>query len=296
MRDGKSVYVRIIGKGSPVIFLHGFGMHSGHWLPFLLPLSHRYRFYLPDMRGFGKSAAVSHNSDCVLTNYAEDLHDIMEHYQLTGLPLAGISMGAFVAMQYFRLHPENKITAYLNIDQSPFVHQSSDWHYGMFGRDGAVRFRILEELHKTAAEFGPDCLFAELPDDFQQAFLHELSEFVGYAVSSPAQRRLVRQLWRFPLLANQILPASHWFAYNTCLGAYLQQDYDMRPLMASLNFPVWVLAGMKSAMYPWQGQKYIADQCTRGNFIPFKKSGHMPMVDEPGKFVRVTGAFLQKHC
>ncbi|OZG70783.1 hypothetical protein BTA51_24700 [Hahella sp. CCB-MM4] len=294
MRDGKSVYVRVVGKGSPVIFLHGFGMHSGHWLPFLLPLSHRYRFYLPDMRGFGRSAGVRHNSECVLTNYAEDLQDMIEHFHLSDFPMAGISMGAFIAMQYFRLAPDHRVRAYLNIDQSPFVHQASDWSYGMFGADGQARFKILGELYREAREYSPETPFESLPKYFQQAFLHELSDFIGYAVSRPTQKRLVKQLWKFPFVANYVLPAAHWHAYNTCLGAYLHQDYDMRPLLENLDIPVWVLAGMRSDMYPWPGQKFIADQCVRGHFIPFKDSGHMPMLDEPGKFIRVANAFIQK--
>ena len=295
MRDGQKVFVRIIGKGRPTLFLHGFGMHSAHWLPFLLPLAHRYKFYLPDMRGFGESGQIRHNKPCVLTNYAEDLADIIDYFRLENFPLAGISMGAFISMQYFRTVPDPKVSAYLNIDQSPHIRCEGNWHYGLFGVDGIARFKLLEELYEGAKAFGPDTPFQHLPKDFQQAFLHELGDFIGYAFSKPLQKRWVKELWRFPSLADKVLPARQWFAYATCIGAYLTQDYDMRASLKTLEMPVWVLAGLKSDMYPWQGQKFIADQCRQGHFLPFEKSGHIPMLDEPRRFVQVANGFIRSH-
>src|SRR5690606_31655024 len=53
-RDGKRLFLRVLGRGQPFVLLHGFAMNSRHWLPFLWPFARRYQFILPDFRGFGR--------------------------------------------------------------------------------------------------------------------------------------------------------------------------------------------------------------------------------------------------
>ncbi|MBK8973322.1 MAG: alpha/beta hydrolase [Hahellaceae bacterium] len=285
-RDGKPVYVRILGRGKPCLILHGFGMHSTHWLPFLWPLRKEFRFFMPDFRGFGKSARTHHNQDCVLTNYADDIADILDAFQLRRVNLAGISMGAFAALQYMKSYGTDRVEAYLNIDQSPFVKATDDWEYGLFGQAGRHKLPLLERLYQAALNFNRDTPFEELPETFRSAFRQELGDFIAYALARAQQKTWIKRICDVPVLANSVLPGSHWQAYMTCLGSYLREDYDMRPLARELDIPVHVLAGMRSDMYPWQGQKYLSDHAPRGEFIPFAKSGHLPMFDQPRLFAQ----------
>lgn len=286
VRDGSSIYVRIVGRGQPLILLHGFGMNSRHWLPSIWPLRREFRFIMPDLRGFGRSAQQSHSQDCVLSNYADDLHDILNALQLRSVNLAGISMGAFTSLQYFRHYGTERVHRYLNIDQSPFVKQTADWQHGLFGEQGEWKLAGLARLHQKALAFDPLTPFEELPGAFQTAFHQELGDFIAYALANPAQKRLIKRACRTAGLAQAILPGAHWAAYVRCLGAYLHQDYDMRPLAAHLDIPVHVLAGMRSDMYPWEGQHWLAENCPYGEFLPFHRSGHLPMLDEPLRFVQ----------
>ncbi len=285
-RDGKSLYVRIMGRGKPCLVLHGFGMHSAHWVPFLWPLRHEFRFILPDLRGFGRSASVRHNQTCVLTNYAEDIADILQALQLRRINLAGISMGAFAALQYMKLNGTERVQSYMNIDQSPFIRATEDWEYGLFGKAGRHKLPILQRLYIAALQFRPEARFRDLPETFRSAFRQELGDFIAYALARTHQKFWVKRICQYPDLADTLLPGDHWRAYMTCLGAYLNRDYDMRPLAAKLDIPVHVLAGMRSDMYPWQGQKYLADHSPQGRFIAFNKSGHLPMLDQPRLFAK----------
>ena len=82
LHDGQSIHVRTVGRGKPVVLVHGFASNSSHWLPNVLPLAHRYRFILPDLRGFGRSSAAQITDHNVFEQYARDLHDVLEHFQL----------------------------------------------------------------------------------------------------------------------------------------------------------------------------------------------------------------------
>jgi len=52
------------------------------------------------------------------------------------------------------------------------------------------------------------------------------------------------------------------------------------------------MVGMKSPLYAPAGQMAIADYAPNVRIVRFHKSGHVPLVDEPLKFVRELGRFL----
>ena len=81
-RDKKNLSVRVIGQGQPVLLLHGLGMSSRHWLPFVLPYSRQFKFYMPDLRGAGHSAHIAFNQHDIIHNHMEDVQDIVQHFSL----------------------------------------------------------------------------------------------------------------------------------------------------------------------------------------------------------------------
>ncbi len=293
LRDGSALYVREIGKGKPVLVLHGFGMDSSHWLPSLIPLAGKYRFIIPDLRGFGKSHSVRHNNPCVLTNYAEDIQDILDHYQRP-MPLVGLSLGAFAAMQYHRLFGFDRITRYMNIDQAPHVLPETDWHWGLFGKQGLGRLSEMRQLLTDLRQYGEHFPYAELPLTLRHAMWHSLGDFIASALTRQYQKRLVRRVCRHENIITRLFPIDNWFAYVTCIAAYLERDYDMRPYLSSIDIPVTVVAGYRSEMYPWEGQVFMHSQIKSSKLETFRNSGHVPMLDEPIHFLRTLDSFLKE--
>ena len=53
-----SVHVESVGRGRPLVMLHGWAMHSGLWFPLLPRLIERYRMHLVDLPGHGYSDAL----------------------------------------------------------------------------------------------------------------------------------------------------------------------------------------------------------------------------------------------
>ena len=75
LRDGRSLHVHVVGRGGPgrtVVMLHGFGMHGARWLPLVAPLAHKYRFVLPDLRGFGRAQGVDYGHADVIGGDGDD--------------------------------------------------------------------------------------------------------------------------------------------------------------------------------------------------------------------------------
>lgn len=285
-RDGHPIYIRDIGKGAPVVLLHGFGMQSRHWLPFALPLAHKFRFLIPDLRGFGHSHLTDHNRDCVISNYADDLKDIVDHFQLNSFKLAGISMGAFVALQYQKVYGDKQVEGYMHIDQSPRSLNNQDWSWGLFGQHHSTRITkaktLIRELLPYLVRNTP---YHALPDALRKQLWQDLGDFFASALSRPLHKNIARKICANEQLIKQLMPTDNWQTYIRCLQAYLDQDYNMLPVLEKLNTPISLIVGLKSEMYPCGGQLRIADYAKNCEVIPFENSGHTPLIDQPLKFL-----------
>lgn len=292
VRDGAPIYVRTLGRGEPVVLLHGFGSHSGHWLPYALPLAHRYRFILPDMRGFGRSHRVNLNKPCLLTNYCEDLDDILDHLGLDQVALGGISMGACTSLQYHRLTGFARVSRYLHIDQSPCIHNDGDWSHGLFGAQQDSEFVHFKELLADIDAYARGTAWMDMPTEIRGRLIQAMARFYTYAFHKPLHHSAVGILARFEALAARLLPMQNWWAYLDVLRAYLEQDYDMRDSIADIPVPVTVMVGMHSRMYPPEGQLLVHERAGQSRLVRFERSGHAPIVDQPLKFLRELRAFL----
>ena len=94
-------------------------------------------------------------------------------------------------------------------------------------------------------------------------------------------------------LIRRIMPVDNWPVYIHCLKAYIEQNYDMREVLKSLKTPMSILVGIKSDMYPCGGQLRIADQHSNCQIIPFTRSGHTPLIDQPWLFLNTLRRFTQ---
>ena len=104
--DGTPLPISVIGNGTPVLMLHAFGMDTRQFLPFILPLTNHYRFYLPHFRGFGLATALTLPNFDFIEQYAEDTEQVLKYITIENnaatVSVAGISMGALVMWAYFR--------------------------------------------------------------------------------------------------------------------------------------------------------------------------------------------------
>lgn len=294
LRDGQQLFVRSVGRGQPVVLLHGFAMNASHWLPFALPNVQRYQFILPDLRGFGRSHCVPFNSDDILTNYVDDFHDVLDHFGLDKVILGGVSMGAYTALQLNRMGGFGRVSRYVNIDQCACARNEGDWQHGLFGPHQAREFDRFRTLLEEARQYHGIAYWA-LPPQFREKMVGNLIDFFCFAFSRPYQHLLARQLARHfeRLLTLGFLPVHNWPAYLKVMQAFMHQDYDMRASMASISVPTTFMVGMRSAMYPAAGQLQMHDYVPHAQVVKFHKSGHVPLIDEPIKFHRELQRFLK---
>lgn len=85
------------GRGPLLVFLHGYGSHSGFWDPWLPLLTPRYRCLRIDLPGFGHAPAPP-DADYSPRGLAEAVVDTLVHLDEGPATLVGHSLGGGVAL------------------------------------------------------------------------------------------------------------------------------------------------------------------------------------------------------
>ena len=91
------------GNGSPIVFVHGFPLDHSMWDVQVAALASGYRCLAPDLRGFGASSVTP--GTVTMEQMADDLADLLVALEIEEpVILCGLSMGGYVAWQFWRRH------------------------------------------------------------------------------------------------------------------------------------------------------------------------------------------------
>jgi pimeloyl-ACP methyl ester carboxylesterase len=292
MRDGARLNYLDIGRGAPMVLLHGFGMTGAMWLPFVLPLARRHRFILPDLRGFGGSHQLRFSQPDLLTQHAHDLEDLLRGLDLEDVHLGGLSMGACTALQYQRLFGFGRIRAYANMDQAPCIRSDADWPWGLMGERHEARMASGRRVMEACAGVDPDQPFAKLPRAVRRGLEQESADFLRDAFHNPLLRHGAAALVGRLLYGRLPWAVPSWRVTLEAVRSYTETDYDFRPSMRNIRIPMSIFVGMASTMYPPEGQLRIADYVPQAQIVPFENCGHAFPFEAPRRFVRALKQFL----
>jgi len=109
------LYSKIIGKGEPLLILHGFFGMSDNWKTLGNKFSEKYEVHLIDQRNHGRSF---HSDEFNYEVLVTDLFKYINHYQLEAVHLIGHSMGGKTAMLFAVTYPE-KVKKLIVADIAP---------------------------------------------------------------------------------------------------------------------------------------------------------------------------------
>ncbi len=90
-----------MGKGTPLLLVHGFPLDRTLWAPQLRALTRRCRVVAPDLGGFGESTGSAPYS---MDRWADDLAALLAALAIDRATIAGISMGGYIAFALWRRH------------------------------------------------------------------------------------------------------------------------------------------------------------------------------------------------
>lgn len=92
------------GKGTAIVFLHGFLENKNMWRETIQALPHSYRKIVIDLPGHGESGNLGyvHSMD----EMAEVVRSMLNHLKIKKVTLCGHSMGGYVALAFAELFPD----------------------------------------------------------------------------------------------------------------------------------------------------------------------------------------------
>jgi len=130
-RDNISLYVKIWGKGRPVILIHGWPLSADSWDEVAMSLADAgYQTIAYDRRGFGRSDQPWDGYD--YDTLAEDLADVMKNCGASDATLVGFSMGGGEVVRYMANHAGLNVRSIALVSSIvPYMLQTKDNPHGV---------------------------------------------------------------------------------------------------------------------------------------------------------------------
>ena len=104
------------GSGRPVVLIHGYPFNRSLWNEQVEVLSRSHRVIAPDLRGFGESDAAA--GTATMNRMAQDVALLLDHLQIARATIAGLSMGGYVALAFYKQLP-SRVRALILADTRP---------------------------------------------------------------------------------------------------------------------------------------------------------------------------------
>ena len=248
--SGKSVkiYYDTYGTGKPVVLIHGWPLNHEMWEYQLNELpKHNLRCIAYDRRGFGKSDRPFEKYD--YDTLAEDLKELLEQLNLTGVTLVGFSMGGGEIARYISKYGTSRIEKVVLVSAvTPFMLKQND---NPDGADKTVFDGMIEKLE------------ADRP-----AFLTTFAkQFYGVGIlSHPVSDQLLN--WN-QMLALMSSPK----ATIDCVRSFSETDF--RKDVIKINVPTLIIHGDADKIVPIgiAGDK-TAQLLPKAKYIVYENAPH----------------------
>ncbi|MBS3993019.1 MAG: alpha/beta hydrolase [Bacteroidetes bacterium] len=122
--DNVQLYVKIAGKGTPVLFLHGGPGSGSYWFEKIMgpDLEQNFQMIYLDQRGVGRSSSPV-NRNFSMERMVMDFEELRTHLKIKQWITAGHSFGGILQMGYALQHPD-AIKGMLMINTSLNFHQN----------------------------------------------------------------------------------------------------------------------------------------------------------------------------
>jgi proline iminopeptidase len=284
---GVLIYYMIVGRGAPLVIVHGGpGASHEYFLPYLLPLARHNRLIFIDERGSGKSEQLEDPKGYTVENMVEDLEAVREGLALGRISLLGHSYGGVLAQAYAFKYQRN-LTHLILASTFPSTQQMNEVFRRMKEKMSPdLRDRIDAMEKKGLFGEGPDYRKNRYPDQYMIAAWGE--GYFPYLYQN-------RPDPNYDPVENGVMS---WDLYREMWGSdgEFVIDGNLKSVeyvdrLAGIHVPTLIVAGDHDECDPSLSAE-IHEKIAGSQMVILPKSGHMTFVDQPNLFIHSVEEFL----
>jgi len=280
-----SLYSRVIGRGQPLIVLHG-GPDFDHkyLLPDLDRLANGYQLIYYDQRGRGLSADGVRAGDVTMASEVADLDAVRSHFKLEPVALLGHSWGTVLALEYALRHPA-RVSHLILMNPAPASTADFAALRKFYERKLGADLDRQREIQATSAyrSGDPDAVAARYrlhfkpalarPEHYEQLMGAMADAFVsqgkaGILKARAVETRLMAETWRL-------------------------RTYDLIPKLRALKIPTLVIYGDHDFI-PIETSLHIAKAIPGARLTTLRGCGHFPYLECPAEVRRAVDEFFSQ--
>ena len=245
------------GDGAAVVLLHGFPFDRSMWREQLEALGGEFRVVAPDLRGLGETPL---GDDVVsLEAMAEDVAALLDELNLGRVVLGGLSMGGYVAFEFFRKFPE-RVRALVLADTRP----QADTEDGRRTREENAQRALKEGMAPIVETMLPKLL------------------------SAGTRERGGEVLERVRAMMLDTNPEGAAAALRAMAGRRDQTD-----LLPSVGVPTLIVVGSEDSITPPSDAEGMNAKIEGSRLVVIEGAGHVSNVERPEEFNRALVEFLR---
>ncbi|HEX9296949.1 MAG TPA: alpha/beta fold hydrolase [Polyangiaceae bacterium] len=233
------------GSGEPIVLLHAFPLDGNMWAEQKRELARSARVLVPDLRGFGRSAAVP--PALTVDDHADDVAELLDRLAIKRVTLAGLSMGGYIALAFARRH-RNRLARLALAD----TRAAPDSPEGRAARDANIALVEGEGVAALVERLLPKLLSKGAPEEI-------VTRVRQMAASQNAE------------------------GVKAALAA-MRDRADSTTLVANLALPTAVIVGEADAISPPSEARAVAALVPGAELEIIPGAGHLSNLEAPAAF------------
>ena len=287
--NGLMVYYMTLGRGEPMVILHGGpGASHDYFLPYLLPLARHNRLVFIDERGSGRSQKLEDLAGYTVEKMAEDVETVRQALNLGKINLLGHSYGGVLAQAYALKYQRN-----LNHLILASTFSSTKAMNQVFVR---MKQNMSPELRDRIDRMEAAGLFGHGKDYEKNRYTKEYM----IAAWGEAYFPYIYQNHPDPNEDPETEGMMSWDLYREMWGSHGEFviDGNLRSVeytdrLATLTVPTLIVVGDHDECDPSLSQT-MHEKIAKSKLVILPKSGHMTFVDQNAMFVKAVDQFLHQ--
>lgn len=253
--NNHSIFYQVIGKGKPVMLVHGFGETSNVWKNQVEFFKDKVHLIIPDVPGSGKSEAID---DMSMEGMAEVVKAIMTTEKINSFTLIGHSMGGYISLAFAEKYFEN-------LEALGLFHSTA---YADSEEKKDIRSKGIDFIRKHGA--------------FE--FLKNTSPNLFSPFSKSENQKLI----------DDFIGSLNNFSADVLVSYYeaMMKRPDRTAILKDSKFPVLFIMGKYDNAVPLEDGLKLCHLPEKSYIDILKKSGHMGMIEEPSESNSALEKFL----